>query len=179
MGINSTKSSDYVSQRGDKYKIEPARRVPERPSVLEGLPLPPELMLPCFHRPVDSYYTLDGQFHDAVKRLKCKNCMHVLPPSDFDAAMRRNTHAPMTCWSCQHPKCSRDGCEERQTIARVGKYTCEKCMYPPCHVCENTPRPRGGGKTKYKVHSMPEWICSKCWEASRHVPHATRTSRRT
>ena len=67
----------------------------------------------------------------------------------------------MTCWACQHPKCSGDGCEARQPVARVGKYTCEKCLYPPCNICKTTPRPQGGG-SKYKCHIMPEWVCPGC-----------------
>ena len=93
--------------------------------------------------------------------MKCDRCKQVLPSSDFSAAMRRTTHGKMTCWACQHPKCTGDGCEARQTVARVGNYTCEKCLYPPCHICKTTPRPKGGGST-YKCHIMPAWVCPGC-----------------
>jgi hypothetical protein len=95
------------------------------------------------------------------ERLKCEHCTQVLPPSDFSAAMRRRTTGKSTCWACQHPKCSGDGCEARQPIARVGNYTCEKCLYPPCHICKTTARPRGGG-SKYSSQNMPEWVCPGC-----------------
>ena len=94
------------------------------------------------------------------ERVKCEHCKQMLPSSDFSAAMRRTKQGKMTCWACQHPKCSGDGCEARQPFARVGNYTCEKCLYPPCHICKTTPRPCR--TSMYKCNIMPEWVCPGC-----------------
>ena len=55
--------------------------------------------------------------------------------------------------------CSGAGCDVRQPTARVGKFTCEKCLYPPCKECNTAPRPRS---TKYTVQKMLEWVCQAC-----------------
>ena len=80
----------------------------------------------------------------------------------------------MICWACQHPVCSGDGCKTRRPIPIPGKYICEKCMYPPCHICKTTLRPgtqyarhgRNSGSRnsggKYTVDNMPERVCSGC-----------------
>ena len=97
---------------------------------------------------------------------KCDHCKQKLPLSDFSPAMQRSTLSKKTCWACQHPECSGDGCKTRRPIPRVGKYTCEKCMYPPCHICKTTPRPGSSGEraggSKYTVDNMPEWVCPGC-----------------
>ena len=80
--------------------------------------------------------------------------------------MRMSTLSKRICWKCQHPVCSGDGCEMRRPTPRVGKYTCEKCLYPPCHICKTTPRPGSSGEraggSKYTVDKQPQWICSRC-----------------
>ena len=94
------------------------------------------------------------------ERVKCKECKQELPLPDFSPATRRLRGAQgWICWACQHPVCDGAACEVRQPIARVGKYTCPACLYPPCHLCKTTPRPQS---TKYTSRNMPAWTCRSC-----------------
>ena len=77
--------------------------------------------------------------------------------------MWNQDHCQWICWACQHPKCSGEGCEARQPEARIGSYTCEKCLYPPCHICKTTPRPKM--KSNWNTcHNVPKWVCLGCKE---------------
>ena len=93
--------------------------------------------------------------------MECKHCKKKLLTSDFSTTMRRRDHCLWICWACQHPKCSGEGCEARQPMARIGNYTCEKCLYPPCHICKTTPRPKWKSNMN-TCHNMPEWVCPGC-----------------
>ena len=100
-----------------------------------------------------------GQPGASEKHVKCEHCSQTLPLDAYSTVMRRDPHRKWTCLACQHPKCTGDGCEARQPMARVGTYTCEQCLFPPCHKCMTTPRPRS---TKYRVTHLPQWVCSAC-----------------
>ena len=78
------------------------------------------------------------------ERVQCKHCEQHLPPSVFSVDSRRLRLERRICWACQHPVCSSNGCEERKPIARVGIYTCEKCLYPPCPICGTSGCPKVG-----------------------------------
>ena len=92
-----------------------------------------------------------------VEQKECKHCKNNLPLTDFSAASRRTRS--WICWACQHPLCNGPGCDARQPIARVGVYMCDRCQFPPCHVCKKTPRPR---TTKYAVRYRATWTCEEC-----------------
>jgi len=100
-----------------------------------------------------------GQPGASEKHVKCEHCSQTLPLHAYSTAFTRFPRRKWTCLTCQHPKCTGDGCEARQPMARVGTYTCEQCLYPPCHKCMTTPRPRS---TKYRVTHLPQWVCSTC-----------------
>jgi len=93
------------------------------------------------------------------KHVKCEHCSQTQPLAAYSAPMRRRHDPKWICWACQHPKCTGNGCEALQPTARVGTYTCEQCLFPPCQKCMTTPRPRS---TKYRITHMPQWICSIC-----------------